>query len=174
MNSIIFEASFNIFIWLIILFGISFILDNFWKRIFRGKKYHFFLAPGIIIHELSHAFACQIVGAKIEEINFFSSQGGYVKYSFSKMSRFFRIFAEMFIGFAPVVGGIGALLFFYWILDLQLHWLSWQFWLFIYLAISIIICLTPSKQDIKNAFTGILFIFILTLIFYLLRKYVIF
>lgn len=184
------EASFNIFFWLIILLGVSFILDNLWRRIFSEKKYRIFLTTGIIIHELSHALVCRIVGAKIEKINFFSWQGGYVKYHPSRL----KILTETFIGFAPILGGIGALLFFSWLLDLRLilqivdfqqpflqglstaiqgilplikkNWLSWQFWIFIYLTISIIICLIPSKKDIKNALGGVLVIFVLGLIFY--------
>jgi len=192
------QSSFNVFLWLIFLFGLSFVLDNFWKRIFSGKKYRFFLAPGVMVHELSHAFACRIVGAKIEEINFFSWQGGYVKYLLPKTHRFARVLSEMFIGFAPILGGIGALLFFSWFLGLQFfsgivnfhesslffhgfwaaiqeipsfigeNWLSWQFWLFIYLIISITVCLVPSKRDIKNSLGGVLVIFILGLIFYYL------
>lgn len=184
------ETSFSVLIWLIILLIFGFVLDNLWKKIFSGNIYRLFLAPGIIIHELSHALVGRMVGAKIEEINFFSKQGGFVKY---RSSDFVRPLSEMFINFAPVLGGIGALLFFSWILDLQMilwladfqqpffqglrvviqkipsfvfeNWLKWQFWLFVYLAISIIICLIPSKVDIKNALGGILVIFILGLIF---------
>ncbi len=176
------ETSFNVFFWLIFLFGLSFVLDNFWSKIFSGKKYRIFLAPGVIVHELSHALVCQIVGAKIEEINFFSRPGGYVKYRSPKIP----IFGEMLIGFAPILGGIGALLFFSWLLGLQLPlfsqgfgaaiqeilsfikegWLSWQFWLFVYLVISLIICLVPSIRDIKNALGGVLVVFLLGLVFY--------
>ena len=104
------ETAFNVFLWLIILFLVSFVLNNLWRKIFLGKKYRIFLAPGVIVHELSHAVACRLTGAKIKEINFFLWDGG--------------------------------------------------------LVISIIICLVPSKTDIKNAFGGVLIIFLLGLIFH--------
>ena len=184
------ETAFNVFLWLVLLFLVSFILNSLWRKIFLGKKYRIFLAPGVIIHELSHALACRLTGAKIKEINFFLWDGGYVKHSKSKIP----ILGEFFISFAPVLGGIGTLFIFSLIFDLRFtleivnfqqlffqdsiiliqeilystkqNWLSWQFWLFLYLIISIIICLIPSKEDIKNAFGGILIIFLLGLIFH--------
>jgi len=168
------ETSFNVFLWLVVLLSLSFVLNNLWKKILSGKKYYVFLIPGIMIHELSHALACRLVGAKIDEINLFSQQGGHVKYRSPKLP----ILGDMFIGFAPILGGIGVLLFFSWLFGLQIttiqelpsfimaNWLNWQFWIFIYLIISIIICLAPSKQDIKNALGGILVIFILGIIFH--------
>ena len=184
------ETAFNIFLWLIVLFLFSFILNSLWKRIFYGKKYRIFLAPGVIIHELSHALACRITGVKIKEINFFLWDGGYVKYNKSKIP----ILGEFLISFAPILGGIVALFIFSLIFGLRIpleivnfqqpffygvgiaiqeipyfikqNWLKWQFWVFIYLVISIIICLVPSKTDIKNASGGVLIIFILGLVFY--------
>ena len=187
-----FEQSFNIFLWLVLIFGLSLALNNLWNKILFGIKYRFFIAPGIIIHEFSHALACFLTGAKIQEINLFSSQGGYIRHGSSKIP----IIGKIFISFAPILGGIGALWLFTWLFNLgfafdgvdfsqpfihglstviqgvpvfiQANWLSWQFWLFVYLSISIIICLIPSKQDLKNAFVGLLIVFILGIIFHYL------
>jgi hypothetical protein len=184
------ETAFNVFLWLIILFLVSFVLNNLWRKIFLGKKYRIFLAPGVIVHELSHAVACRLTGAKIKEINFFLWDGGYVKHNKSKIP----ILGEFLISFAPILGGIVALFIFSLIFGLRIpleivnfqqpffygvgvtiqeipyfikqNWLKWQFWVFIYLVISIIICLVPSKTDIKNAFGGVLIIFLLGLIFH--------
>ena len=170
-----FEESFKIFLWLIFFLGLSFVLDRLWSEIMVGKKYRIFIAPGIIIHELSHALMAVLVGAKIKEINFFTSRGGYVIYSSPKIP----ILGEIFINFAPVLGGIGALLLFSWLLGLPLpltpsmeefllfikeSWLNWQFWLFVYLVISVSICLTPSFKDLKNALGAIFFLFLLGVI----------
>lgn len=160
-------TTFYIFFGLVFLLVLSFILNKILEKILTGKKYHYFLIPGIMVHELSHALACRLAGAKIREINFLSKNGGYVKYNSPKIP----ILGELLINFAPILGGAGILLFFFWLLNLdyrQPNLLSWQFWLFTYLAISIIICLTPSKQDLKNSLTGILIIFILLLIIYFL------
>lgn len=186
------EQSFNVFLWLVLVFGLSFVLANLWSKILFGIKYRFFIAPGIIIHEFSHALACFLSGAKIREINLFSSQGGYVRHSSPKIP----IIGKLLISFAPILGGIAALWLFAWFFNLglafdrvdfsqsfvqgigvafqgipvfvQAHWLSWQFWLFVYLTISIIICLVPSRQDFKNAFGGLLIVFVLGIIFYYL------
>lgn len=186
------EQSFNVFLWLVLVFGLSFVLANLWSKILFGIKYRFFIAPGIIIHEFSHALACFLSGAKIREINLFSSQGGYVRHSSPKIP----IIGKLLISFAPILGGIVALWLFAWFFNLglafdrvdfsqsfvqgigvafqgipvfvQAHWLSWQFWLFVYLTISIIICLVPSRQDFKNAFGGLLIVFVLGIIFYYL------
>lgn len=186
------EQSFNVFLWLILVFGLSFVLTNLWNKILFGIKYRIFIAPGIIIHEFSHALACFLSGAKIQEINLFSSQGGYVRHYPPKIP----IIGKIFISFAPILGGIGVLWLVAWLFNLgivfggidfsqpfvqgavvafqgipvfvQSYWLKWQFWFFVYLAISIIICLVPSKQDFKNAFVGLLIIFILGIAFYYL------
>ncbi len=184
--------SFNIFLWLVLVFGLSLVLNNLWSKIFFGMRYRLFIAPGIIIHEFSHAIACFLTGAKVQKINLFSSQGGYVKHGSPKIP----IIGKIFISFAPVLGGIGALWLLAWFFNLEfvldrvnfyqpfahglgvaLHevpgfiqnnWLNWQFWLFLYLVISIIICLVPSKQDFKNAFVSLLIVFILGIVLYYL------
>lgn len=184
--------SFNIFLWLIILLSLSFLLANFWNKIFSKRKYRIFVFLGVIVHELSHAVACFFTGAKIKKISFFSSQGGYVRHSPPKIP----VLGKVFIAFAPVLGGIGILWLISWLFGLKIplgivnfsqpffegfkiaqeetlffienNWLNYRFWPFIYLVISIIICLTPSKKDFKNALGGLLAIFVLGTIFYYL------
>jgi hypothetical protein len=166
------EEIFKILLWLVILFSLSFALDNLWSKIFPGRRYRIFVTPGVVVHELSHALAGLLVGAKIKEINFFSSMGGYVRHT----SPGIPVLGQIFISFAPILGGIGALLLFSWLLGLPLpliasiqelflfvkeSWLSWQFWLFVYLVISVSICLTPSSRDFKNALFGVLVLFLL-------------
>ncbi|MDP3093813.1 MAG: M50 family metallopeptidase [bacterium] len=159
------------FILLVLFFGLSFALDEIWQKIFTGRKYRFFLVPGVIVHEFSHALACLVAGAKIREINLFSSSGGYVAHEEPKLP----ILGEILVSLAPVFGGLAAVLalsslfqfplpvasagFLKWFV---LNWLNWKFWLFAYLNISIIICLVPSFQDLKNASLALLLALVLT------------
>ncbi|MDP2930398.1 MAG: M50 family metallopeptidase [bacterium] len=155
---------------LTVFFVLSFVLGEFWQRIFSGKKYRIFLAPGVIVHELSHALACLIAGAKIRKISFFASNGGYVIHEKPKLP----VLGEIIISLAPILGGLAAIFlmssllrfslpisvagFMNWVIQ---SWLDWRFWLFVYLDISVIICLIPSSQDLKNAFPAFLLLLIL-------------
>lgn len=177
---------------LFIFFWVNILLTKFCHKIFRSQFfYRLFVAPGIIIHELSHIIACLLSGAKIKKFSFFSKKGGYVKHLPSKIP----ILGQFFISFMPILGGIGAILFLAWLFQynlffqeirnlgfwnnikdlffstlyfLKYNWQTWQFWLFTYLIISISICLMPSSQDIKNGIKGLLMvIFLIIIISYL-------
>ena len=167
---------------LIIFIFLSFLLGSFWSQILTGRKYRLFLAPGIIVHEISHALICFLTGAKIKEINFFSSKGGYVTHGPSQIP----IFGQLAIGFAPFLGGISVLLISAWLFGFSFvpeigsfgdflrqafyfisqSWPDWQLFLFIYLATSIVICLIPSWEDLKNSFSGVFILIILGLALY--------
>lgn len=170
------------FIFLLVLFiGISFVLENFWAKFFKGKKYQLILFPGVVVHELSHAVGCLLTGAKIEEISLFSSKGSYVKHRKPKIP----LIGMPVISFAPIIGGIIFLFFSSRFFELSFeklallsifskesiieltrelfnylegNWESWAFWVFSYLCVSVIICLVPSKQDLKNAASSMIFL----------------
>jgi hypothetical protein len=175
------------FIWLFILILLSFLIDKIWSRII-GKKYRFFVLIGVIVHELSHALVCLLTGAKIYSMNFFAKEGGYVKHGRSK----FHFVGNALIAMAPIFGAFAALwgLIYYfglrfdfsainfsngffenfrilfqssWVLVKQ-GYQKWQFWVLLYLIISICAALAPSKQDFKNAIWGLLFLFLIGLI----------
>ncbi len=177
----------EIFFWLFILIGISFLLGFLWKNISTGKKYQIFLFPGIIVHELSHALGCLITGAKIKQIKILSSKGSYVSHLKPKVP----LIGNFVISFAPIIGGIGTLILSFWALGYSLPLInlstepffdsffsiigtagvfslsqygSWQFWVLIYVALSVVICLVPSKQDFKNSFLSTAFLFVLLFI----------
>ena len=90
---------------LIIFFVLSFVLGEFWQRIFTGKKYRIFLAPGVIIHEFSHVLVCLITGAKIRKISFFNPKGGFVIHEKPKIP----VLGEIMISLAPIAGGITSI-----------------------------------------------------------------
>ncbi len=145
-----------------------------------SRQYRWFIVPGIIVHELSHAVACVLTGTKISKIDFFASFGGYVEYQRVKKISL----KEVFVSLAPFFGGLAALALFSFVFGFQLpqlsaasfsasglavfakavsvlvikNYLIWQFWVFVYLATAIIICLLPSRQDLNNAALGIVVI----------------
>jgi len=179
------------FILLITIIFLSYLLNRIWMRIFNSsfrmslKKslifdcnaYHYFLIPGVFIHEMSHAIACLIVGAKIKDISFISKDGGYVLHTEPKIP----IIGNILISFAPIFGAILSVylisLFFNFpiiamdklnIIEffniIKNNILDWQFWIIFYFITSILICLIPSWQDIKNSFTSLFFILIIALL----------
>jgi len=184
-----FSSYFAFFLWFIILIFLSFLSEKVWSRVFPGLKYRYFVALGVIIHELSHAIACLFMLAPIGKISFFSRQGGYVQHGRSR----FGALGEAVISLAPVFGITLTLLgLIYWfgfsleiktidfsgsvsasLLSLfksawfliKANALNWQFWLFVYLVVSLVAALAPSKKDFQNAFWGLLIMFLFGLLF---------
>lgn len=179
------------FLWFFSLILLSFLIDRIWSRLLPGKKYRFFVAPGVIIHEFSHAMLCFFTGAKVTNFRIFSPEGGSVEHTRSRLG----FLGAALIALAPIFGitlflwaliyGFGfsfdfqtiefssavtgnfkSLFFSAWDL-MRIHLTDWRFWLFIYLVISLSIALAPSKKDFQNAFLGLLFLFVVGLaIFY--------
>ena len=169
------------FIWFFVLIGIGFLLGFFWSKIFFGKIRWLLVFPGVIIHEISHALGCLVTLAKIKEIKIFSPKGSYVSHSKPKIP----LIGKFIISFSPIAGGIFFLFLLSLIFDFTLpemnlldwsfypnilslfkesfsfvfnNYRFWQFWVFMYLAISTVICLVPSKKDFKNSFFSAVFL----------------
>ncbi|MFA5070523.1 MAG: M50 family metallopeptidase [Patescibacteria group bacterium] len=179
------------FVWFFLLIILSYLLGRLWSRILPGKKYRFFVAPGVIVHEFSHALACIMTGAKVTRISLFSADGGFVEHTRSRLG----FLGAVLIALAPVFGGalflwllsrwfgfaldfkviefssnilgnIRSLFFSAWNLLISGAG-DWRFWIFAYLIVSLSVALAPSKQDFMNAFLGLLFLFVIGLaIFY--------
>ncbi len=170
---LIIEHNFAFFILLFSIIILSFLLHKICSQIF-GKYYYYFLIPGIVIHELSHLFACLLTGAKVHKVKLFSKEGGYVKHSKSKIP----VLGDVIISFAPIVGAILSVFIIHFLLNFPIIRANfniiellnliqtWQFWLGFYLIASIFISLTPSAQDVKNSFASL---FIILIIFLLLE-----
>ncbi|GJQ59406.1 MAG: hypothetical protein SCALA701_22070 [Candidatus Scalindua sp.] len=65
----------------------------------------FFLLPGIIVHELSHALLCLVTGTTIKELNIFKPVSGTIKYDRPKVPFLF----DFFIASSPLFGCAFAL-----------------------------------------------------------------
>ncbi len=55
----------------IVIVFTSFGIEKLWSKYISIKAVRFFLFPGAVIHELSHAFICLITGTTIKELNIF-------------------------------------------------------------------------------------------------------
>ena len=159
-------------------------LTNFIRQrlaiILGVKSYVLLTAPGVMIHELSHALFCLIFGHKIEEMKLFSPEDdgtlGYVNHSYNKKNLYHKI-GNLFIGTGPIWGGITVL----WIassfllpdgiinlknglsvtieqfinhLMTEEFWTSWQSYLWLYIVITVSSHITLSPLDIQGATAG--------------------
>ncbi len=176
----------NVLVYFLLLTGTSFILNFLWASILDGRKIRIIFFPGVIVHELSHALGCLLTGAKIKKISLFKK--AYVAHTAPKIP----LIGNFIVSFSPVAGAIAflALIFWFFKYDFPLVGLSleafmdsffaligevfrffsgeynsWQFWVFSYLSLSVIMFFVPSKQDIKNALLSIFFVFIFLLAF---------
>ena len=140
-----------------------------------GMSYRIFVAPGVIIHELSHGFLCLLTGAKITKMSFFEKTGGHVEHQPSKLP----ILGQVLISLAPLFAGAVIIYFLsrkiglsdVTIFDASLTKESLvQFvknalsgfdihnsrnWLIVYLVLSIAVTMTPSAQDMRNTFFSV-------------------
>lgn len=162
------------------------LLDYLLRHSFIGSRYRLFIAPGIIVHELSHALAASLTGSQIKKISLFAPQGGYVIHA--SQPGLLQPFRLIIVSLAPLFGV--TLSFFILTLLLQPDWLSnininhpyailtslpqlslskWQSWLYLYLTLSLAAALAPSWQDIFVALPGLILIILTLLILSLTR-----
>jgi hypothetical protein len=173
---------------------ISMVLDRFWSRaLSMWGLYYLISAPGVVVHECTHIAGCLITGAKIKKVVFFSEQGGSVTYQSPKVPLLGNVIigtAPLF-GIPLVLAGLtwlfgtyfgctlfssvpsltslagagallsSALLILY--ENLVVGFNGW-FLLYLYLTISLVLSLSPSMQDIKNALAGLVIITLLGLL----------
>lgn len=173
MGDLLIESGFL----LVIFIGISYLSSYLWRKSLPIKLYTFLVFPGVIIHEVSHIIACIFTGAKIKKVKLFSKKGGYVKHKKPKLP----LIGVPLISLFPLVGGILFLQLTFYLFDFNLvtfslnlsffgsledifiaNWKSWSFWLVIYLSVSIIINVIPSKKDFRNSLSSLFVIFFIT------------
>jgi len=86
---------------------IGYIINVLTARMAGGWVYRVLVAPGVIIHELSHALGCLLTFSKIQSINVFKRDGGELKHSGSPIP----LIGNVIISLMPVVVGVGILYF---------------------------------------------------------------
>lgn len=166
------------FLMLAFILVASFLINFFLSRSFLGRMYRIFVAPGIILHEFSHALLCVLTGAKISKIALFEKEGGSVQHTPPKIP----IIGQILISLAPIAFGSTAIFFlskkiginevditalsmtkeglinFFRssISGLDVH--NLYTWIIVYLVLSIAVTLTPSIQDLRNIALSVIFI----------------
>lgn len=155
---------------------LSFLIDFLLSHSLFGKGYRIFVAPGIILHELSHALLCFFTGAKINSISFFDKNGGSVQHHPSKIP----ILGAIAISTAPFIFGAvviylisrklgidgpnlaavdvsreGVVSFFRTALS-QFNFRDVKTIIIFYLVLSISVTMVPSFQDLRNMFLSLL------------------
>ncbi|MEZ5990988.1 MAG: M50 family metallopeptidase [Planctomycetota bacterium] len=72
-----------------------------WVRAIPPQILAYMIAPGVAVHELSHAAACVVTGAKVHSMVLFRSDGsGEVKHGKPKL----KYFGDVMISLAPLFG----------------------------------------------------------------------
>lgn len=106
------------------------------------------MAPGIIVHELAHAFFCVLFGVKIYRINLlrYNEVAGYVIHAEPR-----RFLPAFFISFGPLI--INSLLAVFLFAKVELIF-SWSIALYFWLGIAFGLQAIPSTGDAKALFNN--------------------
>lgn len=133
---------------LLLTIGLSY-LANFWlSRVFLGRSYRYFLAPGIILHEYAHAIGCVLTGTRIRRIQLFDATGGRVVHEKPPL------LAQAVISLAPIILAqlaiyLAARAFVPELLRGELPGWHLGTVVFGYLAAVIAVTMVPSRQDLR-------------------------
>jgi hypothetical protein len=108
--------------------------------------YALITSPGVMVHELAHAFFCVLSGTKIFKISLFrfNETAGYVVHAEPR-----GFFPAFLITFGPLIVNSYLAMYLFTLLD----WASiWWSLLFLWLAIAIGLHAIPSRGDAKSLF----------------------
>lgn len=163
----------HVIAWSVVLILMSHLVDMILRYITKGRTYRYALAPGIALHEISHAVGCLITGARILEMKVFSREGGYVRHGRPKVP----FIGKPVISLAPIFGGLLVIYLMTLLLGYSLHvdieytnpisFITssftfilnnihiWHFWIFLYVLVSISATIAPSGTDLKNSALGL-------------------
>lgn len=86
-------------VWFVLVLAAATFAGRVWSRIL-GRVYWVVMAPGVAVHEISHALACLLVGAKIQRVKLFGRDGGEVVHEKPRIP----VVGKAVIAFAPLVG----------------------------------------------------------------------
>jgi len=126
-----------------------------------GKIVYFFLIPGVVLHELSHLFACIITFTRVKTFSLYEKGGGFVVYEKPK-----TFLVNFIISIAPLA--IGIVVTYFLLRELSSSPYQVKNILFLYFGISVSLSMFPSGKDHQNALTSYLVIVpIIALILYL-------
>lgn len=146
-----------------------------------GGIYRVFVAPGVIVHEMSHAMGCLLTGAKVSSVNVFKKDGGEVRHLPPRIP----IIGQIIISLAPFI--VGAIVIYLlakavgvkttelgsqtqfarspvasiWEMVKTIDFRSIRSWLSLYLITTVAVTMTPSTQDLRNIVASVLAIILM-------------
>lgn len=152
------------------IFFVGMLIPQLLARSVIGPFFRLFVVPGVILHELAHAFFCLMTGAKIRRIRLFKREGGEVAHEQAKIP----ILGPLLITLAPLLIGLFAIIVigkkivpnvgsipvgttlqdfpvFFSSIVRSVSWNDTATWVALYLILSIGATLAPSIQDLKNS-----------------------
>lgn len=169
--------------WIVVAFVMQLISNSIRKSLVKVlgiNGYIYLTCPGVVVHELGHAFFCLIFGHKIVEMKLFSPEEdgtlGYVNHSYNPRNFYHRI-GNFFIGTGPIWFGTAILCFISYLLlphgilfesnsltegiqnalsvFLSLNfWLRWQSYLWLYMMLTVASHITLSPPDLSGSLDG--------------------
>lgn len=180
----------------ILVILVSKALDIFWARMITIRGIYLFIrAPGIVVHECSHILGCLLTGAKVKNVVLLSKEGGSVTYSKSPVpylgdvvintaplfciplvlygsTWIFSTYLGCTIPVLPsvidsmaAVGLLASQIASMFAANLLYHFNPW-FILYLYLTVSLVLSIAPSRQDMKNSVAGIAIIVVAGLLIF--------
>lgn len=189
-----FESFLGIILLGAIVILVSSVLDRLYAQVLALRPlYYVIRLPGVILHELTHVIGCLITGAEIKKVVLFSREGGSVIHTEPKipilgtviistapllilpfvLSLMTSIFTSFFgcsltITVPKTINGSALYQIFTTLTalfptNLFLPSNVW-FLIYLYLCTSIILSLSPSRQDLTNAAIGIVTIVLICLV----------
>jgi len=179
--------------WLLVILGASVGTQALWGAAANSRVIAFVLAPGVIVHEMSHILACLVTGATVKEASLVDSgRGGRVTHTKPAVP----VLGQALISLAPMVG-CGACLWLatagflgpasaqfvprhelpkellqpgvcakylvdvlteMWAAVAGADYRDWRTYLFIYVAITLVIHLSPSRRDWASGMLAIILV----------------
>lgn len=108
----------NLILGMTLLIAACYGLRSLWVKVVSPKILGYLIAPAVAVHELSHALACLMFGAKVHSIVLFRADGsGEVKHGKPKV----KYIGDVAISMAPLFGGIACLVLLSVLLMTPLH-----------------------------------------------------
>lgn len=98
-------------VWVAVATLLSYAVERLWSDFASHRFFHYALAPGVVVHELSHLLACLLTGAKVGRVVLFGPSGGSVEHSDPRMP----LLGRPLISLAPIMGCTLALWGVWWL-----------------------------------------------------------
>jgi len=104
-------------VWIAIATLLSYAIERLWCDFTSRRVIWYAMAPGVVVHELSHLVACSLTGAKVRRVVLFGPSGGSVTHTKPRMP----ILGQPLISLAPIAGCTLALWAVWWAFSERLH-----------------------------------------------------